>query len=59
VGEEFEKAVANVQRSAFNVQCFHDVEEVKAAIARRQPQHRFILIKGSNSVKLFQLPELL
>ena len=59
VGDEFEKALANVQHSTFNVQCFHDVEEVKAAIARQQPQHRFILIKGSNSVKLFQLPELL
>ena len=59
VGDEFEKALANVQRSTFNVQCFHDVEEVKAAIAKQQPQHKYILIKGSNSVKLFQLPELL
>ena len=38
---------------------FHDVEEVKAAIAEEQPQGYYILIKGSNSVKLFQLPELL
>ena len=38
---------------------FADVEEVKAAIAARQPQGYYILIKGSNSVKLFQLPELL
>ncbi len=38
---------------------FHDVEEVKAAIREHQPQDRYILIKGSNSVKLFQLPELL
>ena len=42
-----------------NLRLFHDVEEVKAAIAQEQPQHRYILIKGSNSVKLFQLPELL
>ncbi|MBR2292462.1 MAG: UDP-N-acetylmuramoyl-tripeptide--D-alanyl-D-alanine ligase [Prevotella sp.] len=38
---------------------FHDVEEVKAAIREQQPTDRYILIKGSNSVKLFQLPELL
>ena len=59
VGEEFEKAVAqfSVLSSQFSV--FHDVEEVKAAIAKEQPQHRYILIKGSNSTKLFQLPELL
>ena len=52
VGEEFEKT-----SSTFRT--FHDVEEVKTAIAQQQPQHRYILIKGSNSVKLFQLPELL
>ena len=59
VGEEFEKTVAqfSVLSSQFSV--FHDVEEVKAAIAQEQPQHRYILIKGSNSTKLFQLPELL
>ena len=38
---------------------FHNVDEVKAAIAAEQPQGYYILIKGSNSVKLFQLPELL
>jgi UDP-N-acetylmuramoyl-tripeptide--D-alanyl-D-alanine ligase len=38
---------------------FHDVEEVKAAIRDRQPQDYYILIKGSNAVRLFQLPELL
>lgn len=38
---------------------FKDVEAVKAEIARQQPQGYYILIKGSNSVKLFQLPELL
>ena len=52
VGEEFE-----------NIRCdypkFKDVEAVKAAIAREQPAGHYILIKGSNSTKLFQLPELL
>jgi UDP-N-acetylmuramoyl-tripeptide--D-alanyl-D-alanine ligase len=38
---------------------FHDVEEAKAAIASDCPQGYYILIKGSNSNKLFQLPELL
>ena len=52
VGEEFE-----------NIHCdypkFKDVEAVKAAIAEKQPAGYYILIKGSNSTKLFQLPELL
>jgi UDP-N-acetylmuramoyl-tripeptide--D-alanyl-D-alanine ligase len=52
VGEEFEKTQSDFRT-------FHDVEEVKAAIAQEQPQHYYILIKGSNSVKLYQLPELL
>ena len=38
---------------------FHDVEEVKAAIQEHCPEDYYILIKGSNSNKLFQLPELL
>ena len=38
---------------------FHDVEEVKAAIQAHCPEGYYILIKGSNSNKLFQLPELL
>ena len=38
---------------------FHDVEDVKAAIAADCPEGYYILIKGSNSNKLFQLPELL
>ena len=59
VGEEFEKAIAHSTRPTHHFSVFHDVEEVKAAIAKQQPQHRYILIKGSNSVKLYQLPELL
>ena len=38
---------------------FRDVEEVKAAIKDNCPEGFYILIKGSNSNKLFQLPELL
>ena len=38
---------------------FTDVEQVKAAIAEHRPEGRYILIKGSNGNRLFQLPELL
>ena len=38
---------------------FHNVEEVKDTIRQQQPQGYYILIKGSNSNKLFELPELL
>ena len=38
---------------------FDDVEEVKAAIAANRPEGCYILIKGSNGTRLFQLPELL
>ena len=59
VGDEFEKAVSHHSPLTSHLSVFHDVEEVKAAIAQSQPTGRYILIKGSNSVKLFQLPELL
>ena len=52
VGPEFQKL-----DSPFRT--FADVDEVKAAIAQEQPAGRYILIKGSNSTKLFQLPPLL
>ena len=38
---------------------FHDVAEVKAAIAGQCPEGRTILITGSNAVRLYELPELL
>ena len=52
VGEEYEQIPCPFRK-------FKDVEEVKAAIAQQQPQGYYMLIKGSNSNKLFQLPELL
>ena len=52
VGSEFQKLDSNFRT-------FANVDEVKAAIAQEQPAGCYILIKGSNSVKLFQLPELL
>ena len=38
---------------------FADAEEVKQAIRQQQPRHKYILIKGSNSMKLASLKELL
>ena len=52
VGEEYDSIPCPFRK-------FKDVEEIKAAIASQQPQGYYILIKGSNSNKLFQLPELL
>lgn len=52
VGSEFQKL-----DSSFRT--FANVDEVKTAIAQEQPAGRYILIKGSNSTKLFRLPELL
>ena len=52
VGEEFEAIQCDYLK-------FKDVEAVKAAIAAEQPTGQYILIKGSNSTKLYQLPELL
>ncbi len=73
-GEEHQKAVDLMQEYGFeniwlvgdefgNTQCnyrkFKDVEEVKAAIIAEDIKGFNILIKGSNSTKLWQLPPLL
>ena len=52
VGSEFQKA-----NSLYRT--FANVNEVKAAIAQEPLTDRYILIKGSNSVRLFELPPLL
>ena len=52
VGQEF----ASVNR---RYRSFSDVEAVKQEIAEHQPDDYLILIKGSNSTRLYQLPELL
>ncbi len=52
VGEEFNDTQCDYRK-------FKEVEEVKAAIAEEHPEGHYILIKGSNSTKLYQLPELL
>ena len=50
VGEAFAKTKTSLRK-------FADIEEVKSAIAECQPQGYYILIKGSNGIKLYQLPE--
>lgn len=52
VGEEFGKTTHPFRH-------FPDVEAVKSAITEKQPEGCYILIKGSNGIKLFQLPEML
>lgn len=52
VGSEFAKTECAFRK-------FKDVEEVKAEIALRRPEGYYILIKGSNGTRLFQLPALL
>ena len=52
VGEEFQKANSHFRT-------FANVDDVKAAIAEAQPQGCYILIKGSNSTHLYELPALL
>ena len=52
VGEEFGNTQCNYRK-------FKDVEEVKAAIIAEDIKGYNILIKGSNSTKLWQLPPLL
>ena len=52
VGDEFKDIKCHYRK-------FHDVEEVKAAIAESRPEGFYILIKGSNGNRLYQLAELL
>lgn len=50
VGKEFGKTECPFRK-------FNDVEEVKQALASEKPEGRCILIKGSNSIKLYQLQD--
>ncbi len=52
VGEEFGKIDSRFRK-------FTDVEAVKSAIAQEKPRGYYILIKGSNSTRLHQLPSIL
>ena len=52
VGQEFAKTDNHFRH-------FDSADDVKAAIAQEQPEGRLILIKGSNSMRLYELPPLL
>ncbi len=52
VGEEFKDIDCPYRK-------FDDVEQVKEAIRANCPEGHFILIKGSNGIRLFELPDLL
>lgn len=52
VGEEFMKTDTRYRR-------FPDVEAVETALREEQPEGYYILIKGSNGIRLHQLPALL
>ena len=59
VGSEFSKAAQRQVSFGIDIKTFEDVEAVKTAIAEQKPQGRLILIKGSNSTRLHQLPAVL
>ena len=52
VGKEFQDIECPYRK-------FDDVEQVKAAITECRPEGHYILIKGANGTRLFQLPEVL
>ena len=62
VGQGYEAALAQLtptERTACRLQLFANVEAIKAYL-HDHPQHdRLILVKGSNSTRLFTLPEVL
>ncbi len=63
VGEEFTKAVSDssncqiVKSSNCEIVNFNSVDEVKAALKAEPIANSTILIKGSNSTKLHELPD--
>ena len=52
VGEEFGKTRCDFRK-------FANANEVKEELSKNRPEGQYILIKGSNGMKLYQLPELL
>lgn len=57
VGDEFAHVFPHPAYDGWRL--FKNVEEIKTALLQTPPSHFTILIKGSNSQKLFQLPDLL
>ena len=59
VGEEFTKAAALIPGQTARYRFFDSVETVRQTIGAERPTGKTILIKGSNSTRLFTLPALL
>lgn len=63
VGSLWQSAINSIaaqpDHKGAQIRLFANVDEVKTAIKEQQPKGLTILIKGSNSVRLFTLPELL
>ena len=52
VGSEFAK-------THHSFRTFDNVDDVKAALQQQPPKGKLILVKGSNSMRLFELPPML
>ena len=65
VGEEFRKAVTaymkekRLRKMPQGISCFADHNALAESLKENKPQGRTILIKGSHSLKLETIPELL
>ena len=60
VGPNFTRAAKEMRVTKNeHLRIFADVEAVKATLQTDKPQGRCILVKGSNSTRLYQLPDLL
>ncbi len=59
VGENFENLDESALDGIDDVQHFKDVDALKAALENAPLRGRLILVKGSNSTRLFTLPQLL
>lgn len=59
VGEEFRKVLSSCRMDVRDIDIctFSDVEEVKKALQEQPLEDYTLLIKGSNGMKLYQLPE--
>jgi UDP-N-acetylmuramoyl-tripeptide--D-alanyl-D-alanine ligase len=55
VGEEFWKATVDIPDYSSSFIFFNNVDEVKQALEKMKIEGRTILIKGSNSMKLYTL----
>ena len=58
VGNEFAMALENMQNRSF-ARVFPDVDALSACLLEKRPEGKLILIKGSNSTRMFRLKDIL